>query len=113
MRNKDVENSYTPEMYKNPEKLFAVGEQMSYEWEQDFIAMKWALRRMGDFLKIREKTRDFLPGDNDIQIGYNELLNRISKYSCPNMRKDKSDCPFARNECSQNGCLKERSAKGA
>lgn len=81
--------------------VIAYSDQLRYEVEQDLIAMKWALYRMGEFLRVKKETgRDFVPGDNEIEIGYQELLKRISEYSCPNMRKDGSQCPLKEKKCS-------------
>jgi hypothetical protein len=97
-----IAESYLKTGVFKPE-LVAYGNQILYEFEQDFIAMKWALYRMQEFLRCKEKyKRDFVSGDNDIEIGFRDLLKRVSEYNCPNMKKDeyktKENCPLG-NDC--------------
>jgi len=97
-----IAESYLKTGVFKPE-LVAYGNQILYEFEQDFIAMKWALYRMQEFLRCKEKyKRDFVAGDNDIEIGFRDLLKRLSEYNCPNMKKDeyktKDNCPL-KDEC--------------
>lgn len=97
-----IAESYLKTGLFKPE-LVAYGNQILYEFEQDFIAMKWALYRMQEFLRCKkEYQREHVAGDNDIEIGFSELLKRISEYSCPNIKKDKyktkENCPLG-NEC--------------
>lgn len=107
MRSKDVKESYTKVggMWNNENKLFCIGDQMAYEWEQDFRAMKCALKRLKDFLEVANKQNHFT---GSLNIAYNELVNRISKYSCPSNLKDeyktKENCPLGDN-CK---CLKSK-----
>ena len=97
MRHDDIRKKYTRHggMWRDDNKLFAVGEQMQYEWEQDFIAMRWALERIINFLEVAQKN-DYFTGT--LHIAKEELLNRISKYSCPSNLKDeyktKEKCPL-------------------
>jgi hypothetical protein len=97
MRSKDVQAKYTSHggAWNDENKLFIVGEQMAYEWEQDFIAMKWALERIDEFLQVAKK-HDYFTGT--LHIAKDELLNRISKYSCPTNLKEeyktKEKCPL-------------------
>ena len=93
-----IAESYLKSGLFKPE-LVAYGNQILYEFEQDFIAMKWALYRMQEFLRCKEKyPREHVAGDNDIEIGFRDLLKRVSEYNCPNMKKDeyktKENCPL-------------------
>ena len=93
-----IAESYLKSGLFKPE-LVAYGNQILYEFEQDFIAMKWALYRMQEFLRCKEKyPREHAAGDNDIEIGFRDLLKRVSEYNCPNMKKDeyktKENCPL-------------------
>ncbi len=104
MRHDDIRKRYTKNsVWTDENKLFNVGEQMQYEWEQDFNAMKWALDRIDNFLAVAKK-HDYFTGT--LHIAKDELLNRISKYSCPLNLKDeyktKERC-FLKDECK---CLK-------
>ena len=87
MRHHDVTKQYTRHggAWNDENPLFTVGEQMQYEWEKDFIAMKWALERIDDFLRIAEQHKYFT---GTLNIAKDELLKRISKYSCPINLKD-------------------------
>jgi hypothetical protein len=97
-----IAESYLKTGLFKPE-LVAYGNQILYEFEKDFIAMKWALYRMQEFLICKKKyPREHVAGDNDIEIGFRDLLKRVSEYNCPNMKKDeyktKENCPLG-NEC--------------
>jgi hypothetical protein len=97
-----IAESYLKTGLFKPE-LVAYGNQILYEFEQDFIAMKWALKRMQSFLECKKGSkRKHIAGDNDIEIGFRDLLKRVSEYSCPNMKKEeyktKENCPLG-NEC--------------
>jgi hypothetical protein len=97
-----IAESYLKTGLFKPE-LVAYGIQILYEFEQDFIAMKWALYRMQEFLRCKKQyPREHVAGDNDIEIGFRDLLKRVSQYNCPNMKKDeyktKENCPLG-NEC--------------
>ena len=97
MRHDDIRKQYTRHggAWNDENPLFAVGEQMQYEWERDFIAMKWALERIDHFLQVAKK-HDYFTGT--LHIAKDELLTRISKYSCPVNLKDeyktKEKCPL-------------------
>lgn len=97
MRHDDIRKQYTRHggAWNDENPLFAVGEQMQYEWERDFIAMKWALERIDHFLQVAKK-HDYFTGT--LHIAKDELLTRISKYSCPANLKDeyktKERCPL-------------------
>jgi len=88
MRHDDIRNKYTRHggAWNNGNELFKVGEQMQYEWEKDFIAMKWAI----DYL-----TNGGLSGP---QLALDTLLKRVSEYSCPSNKKQeyktKENCPL-------------------
>ena len=87
-------------------KLTTVGDQSSYEWQQDLNAMKFMILRLQEFIN-EYKNRDDKPTFySSLEIGYRDLLKRVSEYSCPNMRKEKykskSNCPLA-DKCM---CLK-------
>lgn len=93
-----IAESYLKTGLFKPE-LVAYGNQILYEFEQDFIAMKWALYRMQNFLECKQKyPREHVAGDNDIEIGFRDLLKRVSEYNCPSMKKDeyktKENCPL-------------------
>ena len=96
MRSKEVRDDYTKHkgLWSDENKLFSIGDQMAYEWEQDFRAMKWALSRIDEFLKIAQEN-DYFTGT--LHIAKQELLNRILKYSCPSNLKDqfktRDNCP--------------------
>ena len=54
---------------------------------------------MQEFLRCKEKyPREHAAWDNDIEIGFRDLLKRVSEYNCPNMKKDeyktKENCPL-------------------
>ena len=97
MRHDDIKKQYTLHggAWNDENPLFAVGEQMQYEWQNDLLAMKWALERIDDFLKVANE-RNLVTGT--LHIAKEELLNRISKYSCPSNLKDeyktKERCPL-------------------
>lgn len=100
MRSDDIKKQYTSHegLWTDENKLFNVGEQMRYEWEQDFNSMRWALKRICEFLEVAEKHNYFT---GTMYIAKDELVNRISKYSCPSLLKDecktKEDCPLSDN----------------
>lgn len=97
MRHDDIIKQYTRHggAWNDENEIFKVGEQMQYEWERDFIAMKWALERIDDFLRVAEQHKYFT---GTLHIAKDELFNRISKYSCPLLLKDehktKEKCPL-------------------
>jgi hypothetical protein len=86
--------SFSPE-------IVAYGQQILYEVEQDLIAMKFALSRMKDFLEYHEKQEVKPIHFNTIKIGFDDLLKRVSEYSCPHNLKDhlrkKENCPLKDN----------------
>ena len=91
MRYEDIRRKYTRHggLWTDENKLFAVGEQMQYEWEQDFIAMRWAI----DYLVNG--------GKSGPQLALNVLLKRVSEFSCPCNLKDEyktsEKCPLKNN----------------
>ena len=91
MRYKDIQKKYTRHggLWKEGNNLFEVGEQMQYEWEQDFIAMKWAI----DYLMNG--------GIAGPDLALRVLLNRVSEHSCPCNLKDEyktpERCPLKNN----------------
>ena len=91
MRYEDIRKKYTRHggLWTDENKLFAVGEQMQYECEQDFIAMKWAI----DYLMNGGLSGPYL--------ALRVLLNRVSEHSCPSNLKDehktKDKCPLKNN----------------
>lgn len=93
-RNKAIANFYKS---LNPE-LTVCGEQLSYEIQEDLNAMKIVLFRLQGFIEEYENREDRPPFYHSIEIGYRDLLNRVSKYSCPNNKKDeyktKENCPL-------------------
>lgn len=100
MRHENIRAKYTRHggNWNDENPLFAVGDQMQYEWNRDFIAMKWALERIVDFLRVAEKYNHFT---GTLHIAKDELINRISEYSCPSLKKDeyktKENCPLGEN----------------
>ena len=97
MRHDDIRKQYTRHggAWNAESPLFAVGEQMQYEWQQDFNAMRWALKRIEEFLQVAKKHNHFT---GTLHIAKDELLNRISKYSCPSNLKEEyktiENCPL-------------------
>lgn len=98
MRSKEIKESYVNGGVFKDGELFNIGDQMAYEWEQDFRAMKWAVKRLQEFLDVANAKGHFT---GTLNIAYNELVNRISKYSCPSNLKDeyktKENCPLGEN----------------
>ena len=88
MRHDDIRKKYTRHggLWKDENKLFTVGEQMQYEWEQDFITMRWAI----DYL--------INGGVSGKQLALDVLLKRVSEHSCPSNKKEqyktKENCPL-------------------
>lgn len=78
----------------NPE-IVACGKQMLYEMQMDLRAMRWALKRITEFLEVAEENKYFV---GTLHIAKDELLKRISEYSCPNSLKDHlktaENCPL-------------------
>lgn len=76
-------------------EMVTYSNQVMYEMQEDLNAMKWALNRINEFLQVAEKY-DYFTGTLD--IAKDELLNRISKYSCPSNLKDEyktiKNCPL-------------------
>jgi hypothetical protein len=108
MRSKEIKESYIKHqgLWSDESTLFAIGNQLAYEWEEDFKAMKWALCRIDEFLKVA-KEKGFFTGTLD--IAKEELVNRISKYSCPSNLKDqfktKDNCPLGEKcKCCEMSC---------
>ena len=106
MRYNDIRKQYTKHggLWTDENKLLLVGEQMQYEWEQDFNTMLWALKRIDEFLKVAKENNYFT---GTLHIAKEELLNRISKYSCPSNLKHEyktiENCPLKENcKCLQN-----------
>lgn len=96
MRHEDVRNKYTRHgtPWTNENELFVVGEQMAFEWEKDFIAMKQAI----DYL-----LNGSVQGKN---FAFDVLVKRISESSCPSALKEhlrtKENCPLKdKCKCSQ------------
>ena len=96
MRYEDVRQKYTRhgKPWTDENKLFVVGEQMAFEWEKDFIAMKQAI----DYL-----LNGGVQGKN---FAFNVLVKRISESSCPSNLKEhlrtKENCPLKdKCKCSQ------------
>lgn len=93
----DVKKNYTNHqgLWEEGNELFLIGDQLKYEWEQDFITMKWALKRISEFLKVANEKGIYT---GTLNIARNELMNRISKHSCPsNLKqeyKTKDNCPL-------------------
>ena len=91
MRYEDIRKKYTRHggLWTDENKLFAVGEQMQYEWEQDFIAMRWSI----DYLVNG--------GKSGPRLELNVLLKRVSEFSCPCNLKDEyktsEKCPLKNN----------------
>jgi len=79
-------------------ELTDCGEQLSYEIQEDLNAMKQTIQRLQEYIEEYENRDDRLPYFNSIEIGYRGLLNRVSKYSCPNNKKDEyktiENCPL-------------------
>ncbi len=84
-RIEEIADAYTKDGLFKPE-IVAYGNQILYEMEKDLSAMKWALERICDFLKVANE-RNLFTGT--LHIAKDELLKRISKYSCPANLKDK------------------------
>lgn len=82
-------------------EIVAYGQQILYEMEQDLRAMKWAISRMKEFIDYHEKQEVKPSHYSTIKIGYDDLLKRVSEYSCPNSLKtelrNKSNCPLNEN----------------
>ena len=95
MRSQNVKDSYVKAGWHDDSKVLEIGNQMSYEWEQDLIAMKWALQRITEFLEVAREKKYFT---GTLEIAQRELLNRISEYSCPsNLKKEYrtvENCPL-------------------
>ena len=89
-----IAEAYTKDGLFKPE-IVAYGNQILYEMEKDLNAMKWALNRIDEFLKVAE-VKGYFTGT--LYIAKDELLKRISKYSCPSNLKDeyktKENCPL-------------------
>lgn len=79
-------------------ELTACGDQMEYEIEEDLNAMKWMISRLQEYIEEYETRDDRPPFYHTLEIGYRDLVNRVSKYSCPNNKKDeyktKLNCPL-------------------
>jgi len=88
MRFKDVKDTY---LSNGGDKIFhadllaAPGEQLAYEWEEDFTAMKWAI----SYLKNG--------GKSGPDLALEVLTKRVSKHSCPNLMRDGESCPLNNN----------------
>lgn len=89
---KYLKAGFSPEIVK-------YGDQILYEMEQDLITMKQILSRISEFLEYNKEKN--VSCYSSIQIAYNDLLNRISKHSCPNNLKDhlktNENCPLKEN----------------
>ena len=96
MRADEIAESYIKHGFK-PE-IVACGAQMAYEMEMDLRAMKWALDRIIEFLEDAEKHNYFT---GTLHIAKDELVKRISTYSCPSNLKDqyktKDNCPLKKD----------------
>ncbi len=96
MRSQDVKNSYVETgVWNNESESLKIGSQMAYEWEQDFNAMKWALKRISEFLEVAKKNNHFT---GTLHIAQRELLVRMGEYSCPSNLKEQykkvENCPL-------------------
>lgn len=92
-RAKQVADSYK-KVFPNAD--LEVPNQMAHEWDEDLRAMKWALNRMKetiDYYKQKDGKEHHL-----LRIGFDELANRVSKYNCIKMKKDKYPCDYG-DEC--------------
>ena len=103
-----IAEAYTKDGLYKPERV-AYGNQILYEMEQDLNAMKWALNRIDEFLGVANKHNYFT---GTLHIAKDELLKRISKYSCPSNLNDEykaiENCPLKEN-CK---CLQGVSSNG-
>lgn len=82
----DVKNSYVNTgFWKQDSDTFKIGTQMLYEWQKDFQAMKFTLNRLHEFLEVANEKGYFT---GTLNIAYNDLLNRVSEYSCPSNLKE-------------------------
>jgi hypothetical protein len=104
MRSKDIKESYTKVggLWNDENKLFSIGDQMNYEWEQDFIAMKRAIEYLQKHLEYRQKNDSLKTfGDHNCNLALHELLKRACMYSCPSNLKDEfktiEKCPLKEN----------------
>jgi len=88
MRHDDIREKYTRHggFGSDDNKLFEVGDQMAYEWERDFVAMRWAIEYL------------LSGGESGKQLALDILLKRVSEHSCPSNKKDeyktKENCPL-------------------
>ena len=82
-------------------EITTFGSQIEYEVEQDLIAMKQTIQRLQEYIEEYENRDDRLPYFHSIEIGYRDLLKRVSKYSCPSNLKEryktKVNCPLKEN----------------
>ncbi len=82
MRSKDCKAYYN----RNPDfqfadKLFECGQQINYEWEQDFKAMKYAakmIREHIEYLKTKDSYKTF--GDHTADHALKALEERIKAF---------------------------------
>lgn len=92
MRSDDIKMAYKGLI---KESALTVDGQMAYEWERDFSIMQWALKRVSEHLEVCKEKGHWA---GSLYIAKEELLNRISKYSCPSLLKPeyktKENCPL-------------------
>lgn len=93
-RSKEIAERYlSKKIFKEDD--FLIGDQLAYEWQNDFKVMMWALKRITEHLRVCEE-KGYWRGT--LSIAKDELLSRISEYSCPNFLKDeyksKENCPL-------------------
>lgn len=111
-RSEDIKKGYHVQF--TDDSLLLIGEQMDCEMQNDFVAMLFAIERMGKFLLFSREDKNRRPYDSQIEMAYKDLLNRVSKYSCPNMLKNHANCPLTNDGCFMNGCFKmQKAANGA
>lgn len=84
--------------YKNifPNADLEVPNQMAHEWDNDLRAMKWSLSCMSEAIDYYNHRDGY--AYNMLRIAFDSLSERVAKYNCIKMRKDKYPCEYG-DEC--------------
>jgi len=100
MRSNDIREKYLQcKAFKEPQtdEKFMVGDQMSYEWEQDYSVIKWAINYLTDYFRIGIPSRN-----HNVKMALETLKKRALEYSCASTLKDEY-----KHKCNIDLCCKK------
>ena len=106
MRSEDIRQKYLEcKVFKDPEtdEKFMIGDQMRYEWEQDYDVIKWAIHYLTEYFEIGNPSRN-----HNVRMALKTLEKRALEYSCASTLKDEH-----KHKCNINFCCKKELTSNA